>query len=83
MSIFRILRFICPPYRHDLAQVAQRVRHALGRHRGHARVVVDVTKEMGGKPFLTDANTLYVGSRKNALDHLETAYANGFNPFVT
>ncbi len=49
----------------------------------YARVVVDVTKEMGGKPFLTDANTLYVGSRKNALDHLETAYANGFNPFVT
>ncbi|MGN1063813.1 MAG: DUF362 domain-containing protein, partial [Thermoguttaceae bacterium] len=49
----------------------------------YARVVVDVTKEMGGKPFLTDANTLYVGSRKNALDHLETAYANGFNPLVT
>ena len=49
----------------------------------YARVVVDLTKEMGGKPFLTDANTLYVGSRKNALDHLETAYENGFNPFVT
>lgn len=49
----------------------------------YARVVVDLTKEMGGKPFLTDANTLYVGSRKNALDHLQTAYENGFNPFVT
>ena len=49
----------------------------------YARVIVDLTKEMGGKPFLTDANTLYVGSRKNALDHIETAYANGFNPFVT
>lgn len=49
----------------------------------YARVVADVTKECGGKPFLTDANTLYVGSRKNALDHLETAYENGFNPFAT
>jgi hypothetical protein len=26
---------------------------------------------------------LYVGSRKNALDHLETAYLNGFSPFQT
>lgn len=49
----------------------------------YSRVVVDYTKELGGKPFLTDANTLYVGSRKNALDHLDTAYTNGFNPFVT
>ena len=24
-------------------------------------------KERGGKPFITDCNTLYVGSRKNAL----------------
>lgn len=49
----------------------------------YARVVVDATKELGGLPFLTDANTLYVGSRKNAIDHLQTAYENGFNPFVT
>ena len=47
----------------------------------YARAVVEVVKELGGKPFLTDCNTLYVGSRKNALDHLETAYANGFSPF--
>ena len=26
-------------------------------------------RELGGKPFLTDCNTLYVGGRKNALDH--------------
>ena len=45
---------------------------------GYARVVVDLVKDLGGKPFLTDANTMYVGSRKNALDHLETAYLNGF-----
>ena len=50
---------------------------------GYARVVVDLVKDMGGKPFLTDANTMYVGSRKNALDHLETAYQNGFTPYST
>ena len=49
----------------------------------YAAVVVKVVKELGGKPFLTDCNTLYVGGRKNALDHLDTAYANGFSPFST
>ena len=37
----------------------------------YAAVVVKVVKELGGKAFLTDCNTLYVGGRKNALDHLE------------
>lgn len=32
---------------------------------------------------MTDCNTLYVGRRKNALDHLEAAYENGFSPFST
>lgn len=45
-----------------------------------AKRVVDVIKPLGGKPFLTDCNTLYVGTRKNALDHLDTAYENGFSP---
>ena len=49
----------------------------------YAKVVVDIVKDLGGKPFLTDANTMYVGSRKNALDHLDTAYTNGFSPFST
>ena len=49
----------------------------------YARVVADFIKERGGKPFLTDCSTLYVGSRKNALDHLDTAYANGFSPLST
>lgn len=49
----------------------------------YAKVVADYVKELGGKPFLTDCNTLYVGSRKNALDHLETAYMNGFSPYQT
>lgn len=49
----------------------------------YARVVADYVKELGGKAFLTDCNTLYVGSRKNALDHLDTAYMNGFSPLQT
>ena len=49
----------------------------------YAKAVADVVKELGGMPFLTDCNTLYVGRRKNALDHLETAYENGFSPFST
>ena len=32
--------------------------------RNYARAVVDVVKELGGKPFLTDCNTMYPGSRK-------------------
>ncbi|MGI5854987.1 MAG: DUF362 domain-containing protein [Candidatus Merdivicinus sp.] len=46
-----------------------------------ARAVADVVKEQGGKPFLTDCNTLYVGRRKNALDHLDAAWENGFTPY--
>lgn len=49
----------------------------------YAKVVVDVIRQLGGKPFLTDCNTLYVGRRKNALDHLDAAYENGYNPFAT
>lgn len=49
----------------------------------YAKVMADLVKELGGKPFLTDCNTLYVGRRKNALDHLDAAYENGFNPFAT
>ena len=48
-----------------------------------ARYVADYVKELGGYPFLTDCNTLYVGSRKNALDHLDTALLNGFSPYAT
>ena len=45
----------------------------------YAKAVADVIKELGGRPFLTDCNTLYVGRRKNALEHLSAAYENGFN----
>lgn len=49
----------------------------------YAKAIVDIVKEAGGKPFLTDCNTLYPGSRKNALDHLDCANINGFNPMST
>ena len=49
----------------------------------YAKVIVDIIKEAGGRVFLTDCNTLYVGRRKNGLDHLEAAYENGYNPFTT
>ncbi len=49
----------------------------------YAKTVVDLVRDEGGKAFLTDANTLYVGYRRNALDHLDTAYVNGFSPFST
>lgn len=48
-----------------------------------AKTVADFVKDCGGKPFLTDCNTLYVGGRKNALDHLDTAMLNGFSPLST
>ncbi|WP_274941820.1 DUF362 domain-containing protein [Chordicoccus furentiruminis] len=49
----------------------------------YARAVADVVKEQGGMPFLTDCNTLYPGSRKHALEHLDCANINGFNPVTT
>ena len=49
----------------------------------YAAVVAKVITELGGKPFLTDCNTLYVGGRKNALDHIDAAYKNGFTPYAT
>lgn len=42
------------------------------------RAVADKVKEQKAKPFVTDANTLYVGSRSNSVDHLETAARHGF-----
>ena len=49
----------------------------------YAKVVAEVVKSLGGVPFLTDCNTLYVGRRKNALEHMDAAYENGFSPFST
>ena len=41
--------------------------------------VVKLIRELGGKPFLTDCNTLYSGGRSNAVDHMQSAQENGFN----
>ena len=39
-----------------------------------AKAVCDYVKELGGMPYLADCNTLYVGGRRNGLEHLESAY---------
>lgn len=43
-----------------------------------ARAIGKKIKAAGGKPFLTDTNTLYRGRRSNACDHLEIAREHGF-----
>lgn len=48
----------------------------------YADVIVGVLKEMGAKVFLTDSNTLYSGGRSNAIDHIQAAMRNGFNPIA-
>ena len=49
----------------------------------YAAVIVRMIQNLGGKPFLTDANTLYSGSRSDAVGHLHTAMVNGFNRIAT
>ena len=43
------------------------------------RKAVSEIKNAGGRPFLTDANTLYAGTRSDAAGHLTTAVENGFD----
>lgn len=47
------------------------------------RQIVDKVKQKGAKPFLTDTNTLYLGSRHNSVDHTITAIEHGFDYAVT
>ncbi|OGP72096.1 MAG: 4Fe-4S ferredoxin [Deltaproteobacteria bacterium RBG_13_58_19] len=44
----------------------------------YVRQVVEEIWGGGGRPFLTDSNTLYVGTRSQAASHLTTAIENGF-----
>ena len=37
------------------------------------RPIINILKQLGAKPFLTDTNTLYVGMRTNSIDHLHNA----------
>ncbi len=44
----------------------------------YVRRIVAAIKQAGAVPFLTDANTLYAGTRSDAPRHLTTAVQNGF-----
>ncbi len=46
----------------------------------YAARMANLLRQLGAKPFLTDCNTLYSGRRSNAVDHLQSAMENGFNP---
>ena len=48
----------------------------------HAAVVAREITRVRGKPFFTDTNTLYVGRRANAVDHLMLAHEHGFRPEI-
>ena len=45
----------------------------------YLKVIGDLIKEKGGKPFLVDCSTLYSGSRSDAISHLNTAALNGWD----
>jgi len=44
--------------------------------------LVELVREAGGKPFVTDTNTLYTGMRRDAVSNLSAAAMNGFS-FLT
>lgn len=46
----------------------------------YAAKLTDYLRSLGAKVFLTDSNTLYSGGRSNAVDHLDAAMNNGYNP---
>lgn len=48
-----------------------------------AKVVAERIKALGGMPFITDCNTLYVGRRNQGLNHLYAAAENGYTPLST
>lgn len=48
----------------------------------YAARMANLLRSFGAKPFLTDCNTLYSGRRSNAVDHLQSAMENGFNPII-
>ena len=48
------------------------------RH-NYANRMIELLESLGARVFLTDSNTLYSGRRANAIDHLKSAFENGFN----
>jgi len=49
----------------------------------YAATIVSLVRSLGGKPFITDCNTLYTGGRSNAVDHMDSANHNGYFPMST
>ena len=49
------------------------------RH-NYVQTMVKFLQSKEAKVFLTDSNTLYSGGRSNAVDHIQAAFENGFNP---
>lgn len=49
----------------------------------YVKIIADLIIEKGGHPFLTDASTLYSGTRSDAVGHIHTAELNGFNSTTT
>lgn len=45
----------------------------------YTRAIASEVDRLGGKPFVTDCSTLYVGMRNDMIDHLACAALNGFN----
>jgi len=48
----------------------------------YAAQLVRFLQTKKARVFLTDSNTLYCGRRSNAVDHLQSAMENGFNPIA-
>jgi len=46
------------------------------------KAITDFVAESGGRPFLTDASTLYVGQRGEAVSHHLCAARHGWDPLV-
>jgi uncharacterized Fe-S center protein len=45
----------------------------------YIRQLIQTIRRTKAVPFLTDANTLYVGTRSDAVSHIKTAVENGFS----
>ncbi len=48
-------------------------------HPAYIRFIVQYYKSYPVKLFITDTNTIYIGERHNAVDHIHNAVANGFS----
>jgi uncharacterized Fe-S center protein len=49
----------------------------------YLNMLAKILKNKNSLPFLTETQTLYIGNRSNAVDHINHAYNHGFNPTNT